>query len=297
MRFIMFNRQINGSCICVFCERLISVNESICPHCNHKNPSLWGYSRSLRRLGNDLGFTAIVTWGCIALYLTTLLIDLGHINNDIDKRYFLIPSLESLIRFGASGAEPVFELGHWWTLLSAGWLHGDLLHLAFNLIWIHYLAPKVARAFGRGRLVIIYSVAIMIGFLLSSLVSHFFQWLPEFFQGSNWAIGASGGVYGLLGALVAHAQITGNSRDKSEALTYTIVGFLEGLILNASNLGRVDNWGHIGGFIGGYLIGRMGGVGLSRLEGMRHLFLAIICLALTALSILVSIVNYAFLSQ
>lgn len=164
----MFKQQTSGSCICVFCNQLISVNKRICPHCRRKNPSLWGYSRSLRRLGRDLGFTAIVTWGCIALYLTTLLIDLGNISNR-GAFDLLAPSQRSLIIFGASGAIPVFELGRWWTLLSSGWLHGDLLHIAFNLLWIRNLAFEVVEAFGPGRLVIIYTVATVISSLLSSL--------------------------------------------------------------------------------------------------------------------------------
>ena len=189
----MFNRQNNGSCICVFCNRLISVNQATCSHCHRKNPSLWGYSRSLRRLGGDLGFTAIVTWGCIALYLTTLFIDVGGIEHNIKTLDLLIPSDKSLTMFGASGIYPVFKLGYWWTVLSAGWLHNDLLHIAFNLVWVRYLASKVAMTFGAGRLVIIYTVAIVIGFLLSNFV-HSSLSSPTEILPAHIAIGASGGV-------------------------------------------------------------------------------------------------------
>ena len=41
----------------------------------------------------------------------------------------------SLILFGASGAYPVFGLGRWWTVLSAGWLHGGLLHIVLQHDW------------------------------------------------------------------------------------------------------------------------------------------------------------------
>lgn len=280
----MFKRQTNGSCICVFCNQLISVNKPTCPHCGRKNPSLWGYSRSLRRLGRDLGFTAIVTWGCIALYLTTLLSDYRHISNS-GMFNLLSPSTLSLQLFGASGARPVFELGRWWTLLSAGWLHGSLLHIAFNLLWIRNLAFEVAQAFGSGRLVIIYTVAIVIGSLLSSLFGYFFQGLP-ILQGAQVTIGASGGLFGLLGALVAYGQITRNFMVRHQALTYAVVMFLFGFIMP-----NVDNWAHFGGFLGGYLISRMGGLDPRCREGLRHLFLAIICLALTALSILASIIH------
>lgn len=281
---MMFRRQTNGSCICVFCNHLISVNQATCPHCHSKNPSLYGYSRSLRRLGRDLGFTAIVIWGCIALYLTTLLIDLGNINSG-GAFDFLAPSQQSLIMFGASGAIPVFERGNWWSLLSSGWLHGGLMHIAFNLLWIRNLAFEVAQAFGSGRLVIIYTVATVISSLLSSLFGYFFQELPPILHGAQVSFGASGGLFGLLGALVAYGQITRNFTVRHQALMYAVVMFLLGFV----NL-QIDNWGHFGGFFGGYLVSRV--LDPRYREGMQHLFLAIICLALTALSILASIVNF-----
>lgn len=279
----MFKPQTNGSCICVFCNQLISVNRPTCHHCGRKNPSLWGYSRSLRRLGSDLGFTAIVTRGCIALYLITLLIDFRKVGI-LGSLELLSPSRESLLLFGASGAEPVFEKGRWWTVLSAGWLHGGFFHIAFNLLWIRNLAFEVAQAFGSGRLVIIYTVTIVISSSLSSFFGHFFEGVP-ILQGAEVTIGASGGLFGLLGALVAYGQITGNFTVSHQALTYAIVGFLFGFTrLN------VDNWGHFGGFLGGYLISWMDGFDPRRRERMWHLFLAIICLALTALSIIASII-------
>lgn len=283
----MFKQQINGSCICVFCNKLISVNQPTCPHCGRENPSLWGYSRSLRRLGSDLGFTTIVTWGCIALYLITLLNDFTHIGiANIQESDLLSPSTESLLQFGATGARPVFELGRWWTCLSSAWLHGGFFHIAFNLVAIRYFGSQVAVAFGSGRLVIIYTVAVVTCSLLTSLFGHFSEFLPPFLHGAEVAVGASGGALGLLGALVAYGQITGRLRIKYQALTYTVVTFLYGFVMP-----NVDNWGHFGGFLGGYLISWTSGLDPHRREELRHLFLAIICLVLMGLSILVSVIR------
>lgn len=281
----MFNRQTTGSCVCVFCNQLISVDNSICPYCGHKNPSLWGYSRSLRRLGTDLGFTSIVIWGCIALYLATLLTDFGNIHSS-GVFDFLSPSNRSLLIFGASGAIPVFELGRWWTVLSAGWLHGNLLHIAFNLLWISRFASEVAQAFGSGRLVIIYTVATVIGFLLSSLTGQVLQGIPVL-QGASFTVGSSAGLFGLLGALVAYGQITGKFAVKYQALTYAVVMFVFGLIMSEGT----DNWAHFGGFSGGYIMSKTGGVDPRHREGLPHLFVAIGCLVLTMLSIFASILH------
>ena len=278
----MFKRQTSGSCACVSCKQLISVSDQTCPNCQRKNPSLWGYSRILRGLGADMGFIKIIIGGCLILYVATLLVDLEHIKNDGISN-LLSPSIASLWVFGASGSLPVFDRGCWWTLLSAGWLHGGLLHIAFNLVWLNQLALQVATAFGAGRLVIIYTTAIISGFSASSLVGEF---LPSYFHGAANAIGASGGIFGLLGALVAYGQTTKDFTVKQEAWTLAIVMFVIGVITP-----QVDNWGHFGGFAGGYLISRLPGISPNRVEGTTQLILAIGCLALTLASILASIAH------
>jgi rhomboid protease GluP len=278
----MFKRQTSGSCACLSCGQLISVSDQICPRCNRKNPSLWGYSRTLRGWGADLGFTKIIIGGCLFLYLATLLVDLEHIKN-AGISDILAPSIISLWIFGASGSTPVFEWGCWWTVLSAGWLHGSLIHIAFNLVWVNDLARQVAKAFGAGRLVIIYTMAIIGGFAISSLAG---EYLPSSFQGATTAIGASGGIFGLLGALVAYGQSTKDFTVKQEAWTLAIVMFVIGAITP-----QVDNWGHFGGFIGGYLISKLPGINPRQPEGMGQLVLAIGCLVLTLLSISMSIAH------
>jgi rhomboid protease GluP len=79
---------------------------------------------------------------------------------------------------GRLGGRPVFEFGWWWTVFSASWLHGSLLHIIFNMMWVRDLAPVVANMFGAGRMVIIYTVAGASGFLLSSFAYAFLPHLP-----------------------------------------------------------------------------------------------------------------------
>jgi len=279
----MFKRQQDGTCPCLFCGHLIAVQTTPCPHCGQSHPSFWGYAGILRGWGSDCGFSAIALWGCILLYSLTLVTNLRQIEND-GLLNLLAPSNLSLLLFGASGAVPVFELNRWWTVLSAGWLHGNLLHILFNLLWVRELAPAVARGFGAARLVIIYTVAVILAALLSSLAGQFLQSLPPFLQGARMTIGASGGIFGLLGALVAYGQRTGNALLGQRAMSYAIALFLLGFVM-----ANVDNWGHLGGFLGGYLICWVGGMDPRQAEGLRHWGLAIACLLLTLLSILASI--------
>lgn len=258
-----------------------------CPYCHRKYPALWGYSQALRRLGFDLGFSEIVIWGCVTLYLATLLVDINNIRSS-GLSNFLSPSIHSLFFFGASGALPVFAIGRWWTVLSSGWLHGNFLHIVFNLLWIRKFAPEVAEAFGAGRLALIYTIAIISGSLLSSIAGYMFPGIP-LLQGAKITIGASGGIFGLLGALVAYGQISGHFLVRQQALSFAVVVFVFGLIMP-----NVDNWGHLGGFLGGYWISWTGIANPRHPEGIRHLLLAIACLILTLSSIVASILHGLF---
>jgi rhomboid protease GluP len=101
-------------------------------------------------------------------------------------------------------------------------------------------------------------------------------------------VGASAAIFGLLGALVYYGNRGGSSMIRSEALGYAVTLGIMGFILPG-----VDNYAHAGGFVGGYLTG----VWLDPLkpERMDHLFMAAICLAITALSVLVSVVTAFYL--
>ena len=61
--------------------------------------------------------------------------------------------------------------GRWWTVLSASWLHGGVLHILFNMLWVRQLGPATAEIYGPGRMVIIYTVAGAVGFTLSSVAA------------------------------------------------------------------------------------------------------------------------------
>ena len=280
----MFKRQTSGSVVCFSCRKILSVELETCPHWGQNNPSLWGYARSIQRLGSDFGFLAIVTWGCIFLYVLTLLSDVSGIRN-ADVFSLLSPSVPSLVLFGASGSIPVFELGRWWTVLTAGWLHGNLLHIAFNLVWIRHLMPAVAQGYGAGRLALIYIFSTFTASLLSASAKQFLN-LPTLLQGASISVGASGAVFGLLGALVSYGQLTHREGVKQQAFGYAVVLFFFGFVM-----ANVDNWGHLGGFLGGYFITQMPWLHPQRSQRLYHLALALIGLLLTALSVIASVVH------
>ena len=268
----MWSRQRTGSVVCPSCGNLTGVNDERCFTCGRWNPGLWGYAPLLRRFGADLGFTAIVVAGCTAIYAAALLASGRSLTLAAGPMNFLVPSNLAMVLFGASGAYPVLGLGWWWTLLSAGWLHGSALHILFNMMWIRQLGPVTGELYGASRVVIIYTVASALGFLVSTLA------------GSQLTLGASAGIMGLLGAMVRYGQRTGSNRLGSQAWVWALTLFVFGFFMRG-----VDNWAHGGGFVGGYLAGLL----LDPLQRERpaHMLGALACLALTALSIAASIVS------
>jgi rhomboid protease GluP len=274
-------RKTSGSVLCPSCGKLVGVADDICWNCGRRNPGMWGFAPLLQRLGNDFGFVNVTIFGCMALYLATLLVDVQGIR--MNGLSILAPSFHSLFRFGASGALPVYGYGRWWTVLSAGWLHGNILHIAMNLMWLRQLAPATAETFGASRMIIIYVLSGAAGFLLTSSAGLLIGAIPVL-GGAPFTVGASAPIFGLLGALVLYGRRAGSSLAGSQAWTYAVMLFIFGAIMPA-----VDNCAHLGGFIGGYAVARW--LDPRRPERIDHMVAAMILLAATALSVLASLLH------
>src|SRR4051812_13589433 len=281
-------RQKTGSVVCASCGSLVGVNDDKCYSCGRRNPGLWGFGPVLRRFGNDFGFTTVIVYGCVVLYAISLLLTVITRGDLFGGSLFGIlgPNRVASVAMGASGAYPVFVEGRWWTLLSAGWLHGGALHILFNVMWVRQLGPVVADIFGAARMIVIYTIAGVCGFLLSSVFGWYLPGVP-FIGGGQFTVGASAPIFGLLGALVHYGKRGGSSLVKSEAMGYAVTLFVFGLIMPG-----VDNAAHAGGFAGGYLASLW--LDPLKRERMDHFIGATACLVLTALAILWSIASLWF---
>ena len=278
----MFNRQTSGSVICTSCGVLVGVHDEQCYNCGRRNPGLWGFAPALRALGGDMGFVPLVIGACMVLYGLTLLASRGNIGMG-GLFSFFSPSRESLFLFGASGAIPVFIADRWWTILSAGWLHGGALHIFFNMYWVRQLAPAAAELYGPGRTVIIYTAAGVAGFALSSFAG---AYLPDLFvlRGGQFTVGASASIFGLLGALVYYGRRGGSSYVGSQALSYALILGLFGILMPG-----IDNYAHAGGFAGGYLASRL--LDPLKPERIDHIMIALGCLVVSLLAVIASVLH------
>ncbi|HUR35681.1 MAG TPA: rhomboid family intramembrane serine protease [Vicinamibacterales bacterium] len=279
----MLWRKTTGSVVCPSCGSLVGVNDERCYSCGRANPGMWGFAPVLRQFGNDLGFVPLVIGGSAVLYALTLLASGRGLQIMGGGFNILAPSAPALLAFGASGGYPVFQLGSWWTVLSATWLHGSLLHIVFNMMWVRDIGPSTADVIGPGRTIIIYVVSGVCGFLLSSVAGFYLPPLP-LLRGAQLTVGASASIFGLLGALVHYGRKSGSSYIHTQAKQWALLMFVYGLIMPG-----IDNFAHAGGFIGGYITSAFFNP-LTREKG-DHLLIAAVLLILTFAAIAMSVVE------
>jgi rhomboid protease GluP len=137
--------------------------------------------------------------------------------------------------------------GQYWRLITPMLLHGSILHIAFNLYALFIFGPGLERYYGHGS------------FLALFLVSGFAGNVASFLFSPAPSLGSSTAIFGLLGAegvfLYQNRQLFGRSAQR--ALTNLVVLALINLFLGLSP--GIDNWGHIGGLVGGTLFAWFGG--------------------------------------
>jgi len=131
----------------------------------------------------------------------------------------------------------VAENGEWYRLISSAFLHWDLLHLALNMFALWMIGPLIERSLGRLRFGVIYAVSLMAGSAGSMLV-----------EPNAFTVGASGAIYGLLGALVILFRNRGISIWSSGLGITLLINFAFTLGIPGISIG-----GHIGGLVGGLL--------------------------------------------
>jgi membrane associated rhomboid family serine protease len=160
------------------------------------------------------------------------------------RSLFSGPSQQKLFDLGAL-FPPAIALGHqYWRLITPMFLHAGLIHLAFNSYALYLLGFLVEDAFGKARFLAIY----FIGGFLASVTSFAFGPTGEV------GVGASGAIFGLLGAWVAFNYRRRTSPMASANLRWALMLIGLNVILGFSIPG-IDWRAHLGGLVAGSLLG------------------------------------------
>lgn len=136
---------------------------------------------------------------------------------------------------------PAIEAGQYWRFLTPIVLHGGLIHLAFNSYALYALGPETERIFGTGRFLMIY------------LLAGFAGTLASFIRSPGLSIGASGAIFGLIGALAAffyRARSLIGAEASRQQVTQLVSMAAINLVLGLS-VPTIDNAAHIGGLVAG----------------------------------------------
>lgn len=146
-----------------------------------------------------------------------------------------------LLLWGAKD-NALIHAGQYWRLVTPIFLHAGLLHVGFNLYALYVIGPPVEARFGPKRFLFVYLYSGVAGVLASMAFS------------SDLSVGASGAIFGLIGAyavyLYQHRELfgPGGRRTLLNLVLIAVVNLVIGLAPG------IDDWAHLGGLLGGSLL-------------------------------------------
>ena len=265
--------------ICPNCKKLISADEAECPYCGIRSPgSRWKLIVGKVNSGDIL--THII-YANVIFYVLSIIIRPSEISLSASPFSFLSPSSNSLLLLGATGTIPIDRFDRWWSLITAAYLHGSLLHILFNMMALRQVGALLVSEYGAGRMFVIYTLGSVAGYLLS------------YIAGVPFTIGASGAVCALIGAGLYYGKSRGGiygQRLFKDLYRWVIILAIFGFIVPG-----INNWAHGGGVAAGIAIGYMLGYKETKKETLLHRSLYAICIAATLLSIAWAVLSSLFI--
>ncbi|MDZ7638876.1 MAG: rhomboid family intramembrane serine protease [Bryobacterales bacterium] len=232
--------------MCSNCRAFLPPNEKICPYCG--NPM---DAKSKPVHGGDERVAGFVLSSRL-VSSTLMLLNFG---------FFLLSAVLTYQATGTAGiwgfpggvlnflgakSTMIQAQGEWWRLITAGVLHGGLIHIGMNTWVLFDVGPLVEEFYGAYRMVLIYVIGSVVGFGASLL------WSP-----GSLSIGASAGITALIGAMIAygfHYRTPLAGAIRAHFVRWAIYLIVIGLIIPV-----IDNAAHIGGLAGGFAIAYLTG--------------------------------------
>jgi membrane associated rhomboid family serine protease len=226
------NRETNVSCsncgrpICPDCMTVTSVGMR-CPECARQRTQVRRLSTGLR------AGAAPATYALIAINVAAFLAELATGAN---------------AGFGTAGGSvidhaalfgPAVSNGDWWRIVTAGFLHAGILHIALNMYVLFILGTLLEPAIGTPRFLGVYFVSLLAGSFGALLLT------PD-----SLTVGASGAIFGVMSATFIIARHRGIEQLATQIGFFIIINLLFTVGVSGISVG-----GHLGGLVGGALAG------------------------------------------
>ncbi len=159
------------------------------------------------------------------------------------------------------------KMGHYWVVLTSAFLHADIIHILCNMYSLYFIGVQLETVLGKKKFIVVYLISAIMGSLASALLS------------GGAAIGASGAIFGLIGAMLYfgyYYRLYLGNVVRSQIIPVILINLFIGFMLPG-----VDNFGHIGGLVGGIFAAMMVGIE-GKSDKMNRLNGAIITIVLIA---------------
>ena len=159
---------------------------------------------------------------------------------------FLLTQSGTLSMFNFAVDKDAILSGQYYRLITAAFFHVDIIHLACNMYSLYVIGTQIETLLGKAKYLIIYFLSALTASLLSTVLS------------TGPSVGASGAIFGLLGALVYfgyHYRLyLGNT------LIYSVIPVIILNLVIGASVPAIDNFAHIGGLLGGVFSSMMVGI-------------------------------------
>jgi rhomboid protease GluP len=264
--------------MCPACRELVDRNLSTCTACGASMVGVAG-GGTKRLFSSILPHFSSLTSVLISVNVVILGLELILWGADPQTRGFfsiLSPPWPAQFAFGAKLTYAIVALGQYWRLVTAGFLHGGILHLAMNCYALTILGPLVEESFGWRKTLFIYTACDVAAFAVSAV-----------FKPETPSVGASGPLFGLLGFAIIFGRFRAGSRGR--AVSQQLMGFVMPAVVMLF-LPGIDNAAHIGGFLAGAALAMLVDAGEAYTPEARRRWAA-----LTVLTLLVLLGSFAMM--
>ena len=276
--------------MCPNCRAFISSDDRSCPYCG----IALGAPAPVRSTSGESGgiipehafTTFILLLINAAIWAISIVISRQRGNADA------LMDLDNgtLILLGAKYTPLIKQSGQWWRLITAGFLHGGLFHIVMNGWAMLQLGRHVDVVYGSARYLVIFFAGTIAGFWLSMTIS------PE-----ALSVGASAGLCGLVGSLIAVGFLSRSEMAlelRKGSLRYAGFILVFGLLSTMGGM-RIDNMAHLGGLGGGFAAAMVVGLPRPMVPARERLWTlaAWVCVLLTVFSFFQMLMFYTKMQQ